>query len=71
MINLFTDKFSNSLDMRNGVAAQCSATIACESSVTEMCCADVTLTEQNTYQVENLNRCMNKETVRYDYGQTI
>ena len=43
MIDAFTDHFENSMDMRNGTAAQCRATSDCASatSATEMCCSDV------------------------------
>ena len=35
-----------------------------------MCCADINL-QNNAGLTNNINRCMNKDTVKYGYGVTI
>lgn len=36
-----------------------------------MCCSDVVVTDTEDNSKQNVKRCMNRETVNYNYGITI
>jgi hypothetical protein len=76
----FHNYFESSLDMRTGEAKSCySSSNECGgytpsspgSTVMNMCCSDVFVTDTEDDSKQNVKRCMNRETVNYNYGIAI